>query len=265
MENTITDSIKNAKKMKEDLANFKKGDKFGSDIITPFDESPNFIDLQIPEKFINQKGSNWLYPDDASGNDNNPQNNLPIKNPEEQLLEEINNIRQNPRYVIPFFETKMSYFQNNVIYDPSKPQGVVTHEGPAAWVDCIRFLQTVHKFDKLKEVSGLSQAAKDHARDLANTGIINHIGSDNSTLEARLARYGNWMGEMTECIYVGEADPKEVLASLFVDDGQINRRHRGLLLSNNFRHIGVAQVYTRSYTTITVITLAKQFTNFKDI
>lgn len=265
MKNTIADSIKNAKQMKEVLAKMKKGDKFGSDIITPFNENPDFINLQIPEKFYNQHGSNWQYPDDASGNNNNLQNNVPMKDPEEQLLEEINNIRQNPRYVIPFFETKMSYFQNNVICDPSKPQGVVTHEGPAAWVDCIRFLQTVHKFDKLKEVSGMSQAARDHARDLANTGIINHIGSDNSTLEARFARYGNWMGEMTECIYVGEADPKEVLSSLFVDDGQTYRRHRGLLLSKDFNHIGVAQVPSRFCTTITVITLAKQFTNYKDI
>lgn len=265
--NTIKDCMNKAKNMQQILAKMKLEGKTHGDIGPPNEFDTELDNLLIPEKFINVKGSNWLYPEDASQTQNESQGDVPkeIMSPEDQMLELINNVRQNSKMFIPTLETKMSYFQNNVIYDPTKPQGVATTEGPHAWQEAIRYLQNLKPYKKIVISSGLSLAAKDHAQDLANTGMIGHIGSDNSNLEIRLGRYGNWMGDITELIYAGEQDPKEVLAFLLVDDGQPFRRHRGLLLSNEFNNIGIAQAPSRFCTTVTVITLAKLFTNFCDM
>jgi uncharacterized protein YkwD len=40
----------------------------------------------------------------------------------------------------------------------------------------------------------MTKAAKDHAKDIGPKGITGHTGSDGSSMNSRLERYGGWMG-----------------------------------------------------------------------
>jgi uncharacterized protein YkwD len=67
-------------------------------------------------------------------------------------------------------------------------------------------------------------AAEKHARDLGQTGRYSHEGSDKSTFESRVMNYGKWQGHLVEVLECGYREPKDILASLLIDDGMPSRR-----------------------------------------
>lgn len=71
----------------------------------------------------------------------------------------------------------------------------------------------------------LQKAAERHARDLGNTGKYSHEGSDGSNFEERVGRYGVWRGHLVEMLECGYREPRDILASLLIDDGMPTRRN----------------------------------------
>lgn len=71
-------------------------------------------------------------------------------------------------------------------------------------------------------------------------GITGHTGSNGSTMQSRLEKYGDWMGSIGENIEFGGKSGREIVISLIVDDGVASRGHRTNLFSSNFLKAGVA-------------------------
>ena len=142
------------------------------------------------------------------------------------VFEETNLARTNPAAYAEYLEPMLRWFDGDVIRRPGSDFGIRTREGRAAVREAIRFLRRREPVPPLRWSTGLWQAARDHARDQGAAGATGHGGSDGSTMERRMNRYGQWRGSAAENIEYGSDEARMVVISLIVDDGVAGRGHR---------------------------------------
>lgn len=72
------------------------------------------------------------------------------------------------------------------------------NESKQTWIECYKFLINQKPLPPLRLSQALTQAAQDHAIDLAKTGMMGHTGSDGSSMADRITRrgQGQWTGSM---------------------------------------------------------------------
>ncbi len=87
--------------------------------------------------------------------------------------------------------------------------------------------------------SQLTTAAQQHSDDMANTGSIDHAGSDGSTIESRIRAtgYGHWrtFGLWGENIYGGELANVDAAWNFWIN----SQVHRANILKPRYREIGI--------------------------
>jgi uncharacterized protein YkwD len=159
---------------------------------------------------------------------------------EKQVIVEVNLVRTDPpeyarRYLVPL----RSRYHDKVLHAPGDI-AITTKEGIGALDECTKELQAAKPLSPLSPRKGLALAARDQARDQAKTGATGHTGSDRSTTETRLDRYGKWDMSFGENIDYGNGDARRIVTSLLVDDGVPSRGHRKNLLSGAFKVVGVS-------------------------
>lgn len=156
------------------------------------------------------------------------------------VFEALNQLRANPSSYVAVLEEKRRYFRGNRIEIPGQPD-LITHEGVRPLDEAIRFLAPMHSgLTRLTLSTGLSNAAADHVRDSGGLGLIGHNGSDGSSFETRLRRYGSWYGEIGEDISYGPDAAREVISELLIDDGVPGRGHRKSLVNPAWNFVGIA-------------------------
>ncbi len=116
----------------------------------------------------------------------------------------------------------------------------MTAEGVAAVDEAINFLQAAKPLPAMAITMGHCLAAKDHAHDLAQKGMTGHRGSDGSSPNARLDRYGRWEGKVGENIVYEVNTARQIVIGLIIDDGTQNRGHRSNIFDPNHRVAGVS-------------------------
>lgn len=178
---------------------------------------------------------------------------------ERRVIIEINMVRTDPveyarRYLVPL----RAYYHNTFLRFPGE-YAIVTSEGILALDECIRDLQAVKPSSPLSPRKGLTLAARDHARDQAKTGAIGHTGSDRSTPEVRINRYGRWDISVGENINYGNEDARRIVTSLLIDDGVPSRGHRSNLLNVTFKFVGASVGPHRVYGHMCVVDFAGSY------
>lgn len=159
---------------------------------------------------------------------------------EQEILDEMNLARMEPQKYAAFVEEFKKYYNGPRLMLPGRQKAVVTFDGVAAVDEAINFLRTVTPVAPLKVVKGMCLAAKDHASDLATKGISGHRGSDGSSPNARLDRYGSWETAVGETIVYEISTARQIVISLIIDDGVPNRGHRRNIFDPNYRVAGVS-------------------------
>ncbi len=180
-----------------------------------------------------------------------------------ELIAEANRLRDNPSAYAAELETLMQYFDGNILRLPGLPP-LETIEGAAAMEEAIIALRQLDRLPPLNPSSGLSLAARDHARDLGTTGMSGHIGRDRSTPFERINRYGSWDAEPGAI--AGENISFSPWVSAYwhilqwvVDDGVSNRGHREALLRPRYKFTGTA-CHPHAYGNVCVMTYASDYT-----
>jgi len=159
---------------------------------------------------------------------------------EKQVIIEINMVRTDPaEYARSFLVPLRAFYRDSLLQYPGE-DAIQTKEGIRALDECIQELQITKPLSPLSPKKGLTLAAHDHARDQAATGATGHTGSDNSTPEVRISRYGQWNISAGENIDYGNDAARRIVASLLIDDGEAARWHRKSLLNGSFKFVGVA-------------------------
>ncbi|MDQ3472873.1 MAG: CAP domain-containing protein [Acidobacteriota bacterium] len=159
---------------------------------------------------------------------------------EQEILNEMNLARTEPQKYAAFVEEFKKYYNGNKLSLPGRQNALLTSEGTAAVDEAISFLQAAKPQPAMAINRGMCQAAKDHANDLALKGITGHKGSDGSTPNARLERYGSWEGAVAENIVYDVSTAREIVIGLIIDDGTPNRGHRRNIFDSNHRVTGVS-------------------------
>ncbi len=167
--------------------------------------------------------------------------NLGFMSPlERDLLEEMNLARMEPQRYAAFVQEFKKYYTGNQLKLPGRQKALVTFEGTAAVDEAISFLKAARPQPAMAINRGMCRAAKDHANDLALKGVTGHRGSDGSSPNARLERYGSWEGAVGENIVYDVSTAREIVIGLIIDDGTPNRGHRRNIFDANHRVAGVS-------------------------
>jgi uncharacterized protein YkwD len=182
---------------------------------------------------------------------------------ERQVIWHLNLVRRDPaRYAREFVEPRLKFFAGTLYLEPGSPAnfaGIETEEGIAAVQEAVRVLKATPPRPALTASHGLSLAAADHARDQSATGLTGHGGSDGSTMQIRVGRYGQWQRALGENIVYGADNARDMVVELLIDDGVPGRGHRKSILNPDFDRVGVAITTHPQYGHICVIDFAAGF------
>ena len=177
---------------------------------------------------------------------------------EDQVLQEINNLRSNPALYVQLLEERRKHYAGNELRLPNET-AVVTSEGVAAVDDAIQFLKQIKPSAKLADANGLKRAAQSHLHDMIKSGKRGHFGSDGSSPEQRIEAYGNWGGEVKELISYYATTPRRMVINWLIDDGVKTRGHRQALVNNSFTSIGINSGTSDKYGKLCVLVMTQTF------
>lgn len=166
---------------------------------------------------------------------------MEILNPaevEQDILEWINRCRVNPKVLVPHLEERLATFKDKAWKRGDK--WVNSREGAAAVQEAIAFCQQQAPLSKLRDSESMSKAARQHAADMAATGVTGHTGSDGSTMAKRVESYGKWRGGLSENLAYQQTTGLDFVLYWIVDDGMASRANRGNIFKADFGACGVA-------------------------
>jgi hypothetical protein len=169
-----------------------------------------------------------------------------------EINEQINHIRKDPLSYIPILEQELGYFKDNVLYRPNRVP-LQTTEGAKAYWDAIDFLRTRKNIHGLIANDCLERAALSHAIDCGEKGVVSHEGSDGKNVSDRIEESCEWEGSCGENIDFGGRTGREVIISMLVDDGCLDRPHRWHLFNPNYKYCGVGVAHHTLHEIIVVI------------
>lgn len=159
---------------------------------------------------------------------------------EQEIVSEINLLRSDPAgYAGKYLEPLTGCYRGSMLYIPGQSP-VRTREGLVALRDAIRCLKISAPAPPLHPSLNLTLASRDLRNDQARYGGTGHTGTDGSSAQARIRKYGRINKAIGENIFYGEEDPKLIILHLVIDDGTLSRGHRLNLLDKDYRMIGVA-------------------------
>lgn len=179
---------------------------------------------------------------------------------EAEIIDEMNLARAEPQRYAAFVEEYKKYYRGNQLLLPGR-QGLLTAEGVAAVDEAVNFLRAARPLPPLGIARGLCLAAKDHALDLAVKGTTGHKGSDGSTPNQRMERYGRWESVNGENIAYEVTTARQVVIGMIIDDGVANRGHRRNIFEANHHVAGININDSPPHGAKCVVTYAGGFTD----
>ncbi len=178
---------------------------------------------------------------------------------EKELWDEINLLRADPPKYAEFLVTSKKYYTGKRYKPPGQAKFLVTMEGIAAADEAIAALRATKPLPPYSLSNGMCLAAKDHVADMIRTGISGHRGTDGSTPDMRVNRYGKFTGGIGESINYQAGPARETVMGWIVDDGVPSRGHRANLLAMKYHVVGVSIETTAKTGTMCVMTLAGEY------
>lgn len=179
---------------------------------------------------------------------------------ERDLVSELNAARANPSAYAVHLSAILPLYSGNLSRRDTGP-AIQTQEGAAAVREAIDALKQQAPVPRIAASAAMSLAARDLAVDQSRTGAIGHAGSDGSSPETRLSRYGQWKSSYNENVDYGPfRSARDVVTDLLIDDGVANRGHRHNIFDSGARLAGIACAPHPQYGSVCVIDQAAGFT-----
>ena len=180
---------------------------------------------------------------------------------EEQLVNEINEFRTNPKAYAKKVEKYISYFKGKTIIISGSKAGMKTEEGAEPFKEAVDVLSKTEPVEPLEPSKGLERIAKDF---LAEVLKVDPNELNNINVDDIMQKYGSFLGSMNREVDMGNETPEQVVMSLIASDGDQTRSHRECLLSTDLKKIGVANGKHPTYRHCTIIFFCTKFTNNVD-
>ena len=180
---------------------------------------------------------------------------------QEQLLNEMNEFRTNPKAYAKKLEKQLPNFKGKTLMNPEKKVGMQTQEGAEAYKEAIDFLKKASPVDPLEPSKGLARISADFLAEVLKVDP-NEIGNINA--DEIIQKYGSFVGSMNRELDMGNETPEDIVVSLIVSDGDPDRSHRDCLLSTELKKVGIASGKHPTYRFCTIIFFCTKFTNNVD-
>ncbi|MCP4156246.1 MAG: CAP domain-containing protein [bacterium] len=165
---------------------------------------------------------------------------------EKEVIEELNIARTDPEEYAEYMEEFKRFYQGNYVLIGGRTP-ITTHEGVSAVNEAIEFLKERKPLPALRVSRGLSMASKAHVADLGSKGTIGHSGTDKSSPQQRMNRFGKWKRAAGENICYFWKEPRYIVMQLIIDDNVPNRGHRTNIFNELYNIVGVSCGAHKSY------------------
>lgn len=178
---------------------------------------------------------------------------------EQQVIFELNKVRSDPkRFAEEYMEDLQTCFSGKLFTYPGQ-ETVITKEGVAPLLECLRVLEKAAPVQILRPVQGLSKASGILVNDQQKHGGIGHIARDGSTPQKRIEKFGRWDICSAEDITYGSFEARQIVISLLIDDGVPDRGHRDNVLNPCFHFVGLSSGKHPTYDILFVIDYAGDY------
>ena len=174
---------------------------------------------------------------------------------EEEIFNEQNKLRKNPKTYIQKLEKSLNYYQNNILSKENEIP-IPTYEGINAVKNAINFLRNQEPVQELIYSKEMSLSCKDLVNDIGPKGLITHEGTEIKNIYNRLEKYCDWDGVIAENLDFGFKIPENIIMNLIIDDGDENRYQRKNLFYPDFKYVGIGVGPHRDYGICVVIEYA---------
>ncbi len=152
---------------------------------------------------------------------------------EEQMIEEINIMRRDPKGYAREVEAYINQVKNDEMLDAAyKAEEISTAK------ELIEELKLLNPLPILESHQGLHKVGITHGKDVQKQGMIGHLGSDGSWPWDRVRR-DTELSDGNENLVAGGNTVKESLMILLVDSGIPGRGHRKTLLEPKWTYCGI--------------------------
>ncbi len=171
-----------------------------------------------------------------------------LNDDEKNLILAHNLVRHNPQqFARQYVAEYISYFRGNEFHYPGLNTILITHEGVTPAIELYRELMNTPPMGLLIPSEGLSQAADLHLQYLVRNVTRGHDGQGG--MQARIERFGNWQNKIGENITYGNFSAHDALLFMLIDDQVPDRSHRQIILTPEFRLLGVAKAMHPAFPT----------------
>ena len=178
-----------------------------------------------------------------------------MSNFNQELLDEINFVRANPRRYAKKLYKYMEYFNDKILRIPGRNAGIATEEGAQAFKEAAEFLLNEQRREPLTPSKGLCQVSsklvEEAQKDADNVANIN--------IENLIKQVGSVKGSLSRIFEFGGDTPELVIINLVVSDGDPSRGQRQSLLNPAVKKIGIANGIHNMYGHCTVLISATEF------
>ena len=148
------------------------------------------------------------------------------------------------------------FFKDKIFRHPAELP-IDTYEGVQGFLDAIEFLKKQKPVEALQYSGELSQACKDHAKDIGSKGLSSHEGSDGNGLSERIEKYIEWDGAVAENLDFCYKFAENIVMNLIVDDGSKEKHQRFNLFNPDFKFAGVGCDAHKTFKICTVCNYAQ--------
>lgn len=175
------------------------------------------------------------------------------------VVNEINSFRRDPNRYAEDMTRLRNCYDGNVLTYPESGIQLETVEGREALEDCLQDLMNASPLPVLMHSQAIGRACQKHLSDLQDNDFCSHIGTDGSTPEERLSKFGEHREQCGENIVFSMQTPKEVVWHMLIDHGSPDRGHRANLLNMDFHFLGAAFGRHPSAETVAIVLLVDHF------
>eukprot|EP00347_Sterkiella_histriomuscorum_P007078 403350336 len=162
-----------------------------------------------------------------------------------EILNLTNQIRQNPKILIPYLQQLFASIVGNTMYPDGHNQGIDTFEGPSAVLEAINFLNSTEPLGPLTWDQYLADACEYLVEDIGPKGLVQHENSNGETFSQRVANFTRVQNEQEnrnpvygENLFFGNEPAQNILATLIIDDGLPGRGHRKNIFTPYYTRTG---------------------------
>ena len=180
---------------------------------------------------------------------------------QEKLVQEINELRTNPKAYAKKVEKYIGYFKGKSLHIPGAKAGLRTEEGPEAYKEAVDFLSKAEPVGELTPSRGLGRICQDFFDEVQK---VDPQELNNINMEEIISKYGSYNGSLNREVSMGDETPEQIVVSLVVSDGDASRGHRECLLSPDLNKVGAANGTHKVFRYCTVIFFCTQFKNSVD-